>query len=163
MQKETIERITLFVFLSAFAFRGAVRDGLASRSRVATGHASVVRGPGLRTAPCVGLQTSRRVAAMGEALSHGFCVTLVQTVPQHPLTMPHDLSQPPHGQIRPDRSPKRPDRFSRPPLWRFWRRQRRPRWPGRSGPSTAVSSISRAFRAFRAFNGRLRLLYRPQR
>jgi hypothetical protein len=105
----------------------------------------------------------RRVAAMGEALSDGFCVALVQTVPQHPLTIPHDLSRPPHGQRRPDRSPKRPDRFSRPPLWRFWRRQRRPRWPGRSGPSTAVSSISRAFRAFRAFKARPRLLYRPQR
>jgi hypothetical protein len=73
---------------------------------------------------------NRRVAALGEALSVTFRVTLVQTVSRRPVTIPHDLSRPPHRQRRPDRSPRRPGRFSRPPLWRFWRRQRRPRWPG---------------------------------
>ena len=104
------------------------------------------------------LATSRRVpcgrvAALGEALSVTFRVTLVQTVSRRPVTIPHDLSRPPHRQRRPDRSPRRPGRFSRPPLWRFWRRQRPPEMARRSGPSSAVSCISRPFRAFTAGPG----------
>ena len=55
----------------------------------------------------------RRVAALGEALSVTFRVTLVQTVSRRPLTISHDLSRPPHRQRRPTRSPRRPHRFSR--------------------------------------------------
>ena len=54
-----------------------------------------------------------RVAALGEALSHAFRVTLVQTVPRRPLTLSYALSWPSERQRRPTRSPGRPGRFSR--------------------------------------------------
>ena len=103
-----------------------------------------------------------RVAALGEALSVTFRVTLVQTVSRRPVTMPHDLSRPPHRQRRPDRSPRRPGRFSRPPLCALalLASAKAPNMARRSGPSTAVSCISRAFRAFK---GHDRVLYHEQR
>ena len=50
----------------------------------------------------------RRVATLGEALSHAFRVTLVQTVPGRTLTLPHALLRPPERQRRLTRSPRRP-------------------------------------------------------
>ena len=54
----------------------------------------------------------RRVAALGEALSHAFRLTLVQTVPRRFLTLSYALSRPSERQRRSTRSPRRPDRFS---------------------------------------------------
>ena len=50
--------------------------------------------------------------ALGEALSHAFRLTLVQTVPRRFLTLSYALSRPSERQRRSTRSPRRPDRFS---------------------------------------------------
>ena len=53
-----------------------------------------------------------RVAALGEALSHAFRLTLVQTVPRRFLTLSYALSRPSERQRRSTESPRQPDRFS---------------------------------------------------
>ena len=104
-----------------------------------------------------------RVATLGEALSHAFRVTLVQTVPGRTLTLPHALLRPPERQRRLTRSPRRPsdDRIaSAAAILALLASAKTPKMARRSGPSTAVSCISRSFRTFNACP---RLLYRVWR
>ena len=64
-----------------------------------------------------------RVAGLGEALSHAFYVTLVQTSPRRPPSVPHIPPRPSMCQRRPTRTPRRPDRFSRRDFGSPWRRK----------------------------------------
>ena len=103
------------------------------------------------------------IAALGEALSHAFRVTLVHTVPGRTLTLPHAFLRPPERQRRLTRSPRRPsdDRVaSAAAILALLASAKTPKMARRSGPSTAVSCISRAFRTFNACP---RLLYRVWR
>ena len=65
----------------------------------------------------------RRVAGLGGALSHAFYVTLVQTSPRRPPSVPHIPPRPSMRQRRPTRTPRRPDRFSRRDPGAPWRRK----------------------------------------
>ena len=105
----------------------------------------------------------RRVAALGEALSHAFRVTLVHTVPGRTLTLPYALLRPPERQRRLTWSPRRPsdDRIaSAAAILALLASAKTPKMARRSGQSTAVSCISRSFRTFNACP---RLLYRVWR
>ena len=64
-----------------------------------------------------------RVAGLGEALSDAFYVTVVQTSPRRPLTVPYTPPRPSMRQRRPTRTPRRPDRISRRGSGSRWRRK----------------------------------------